>query len=358
MNFSLSDVITGLVTAVLTWISGRFFSLFRTRQLYLLIDHPMYYPIGNSRNLRYTVTVFNKGKEKESNVEISFPQAQSIKVLSSDYESFSIANKKLTIDRILSDSQYFFVVEVESQYKYSGDFLPIIKSDDKDGRCYTKLADVPASGATYVAWGAVFIFMILFFFLIPTVFKKSEEFINWYNYHEFNDNGFSFDDYTNYDAVDKFKFKGNDTPISLNSFDVNDGIATYAFIVRNNQIDNLNVNVSFIPRDEDSYTKEHNIIFDKFIYSDYDKYIKLNKSLSKKYFIYEGKPSKSIIPSMQSKKIEISRKVTPGMSMQDFNIKFRLKLESSEKYRDTVIIFSSQKNKEVNTILSSSFKSD
>lgn len=358
MNFSLSDVITGLVTAVLTWISSRFFSLFRARQLYLLIDNPMYYPIGNNRNLRYTVTVFNKGKEKESNVEISFPQAQSVKVLSSDYESFSIANKKLTIDRILSDSQYFFVVEVKSQYKYSGDFLPIIKSDDKDGRCYTKLSDIPASGATYVAWGVIFIFMILVFFLMPAAFKKSEEFINWYNYHEFNDSGFSFNDYANYDAVDKFKFKGNDTPISLNSFDVSDGIATYTFIVRNNQIDNLNVNLSFIPRNEDSYNKEYKVISDNFIYSDYNKYLKLNESLNKKYFIYEGKSSSSLVPSMQSKKIQISRKITPGMSMQDFNIKFRLKLESSEKYSDTVIMFSSQKNKEVNTILSSSFKSD
>ncbi|EGF1422358.1 hypothetical protein IB305_004765 [Salmonella enterica] len=248
--------------------------------------------------------------------------------------------------------------EVKSQYKYSGDFLPIIKSDDKDGRCYTKLSDAPASGATYVAWGVIGIFMILFFFFIPTVFKKSEEFINWYNYHEFNDSGFSFDDYANYDAVDKFKFKGNDTPISLNSFDVSDGIATYTFIVRNNQVDNLNVSVSFIPRNEDSYTKEYNVIFEKFIYSDYDKYVEINESLNKKYFIYEGKPSNSLIPSMQSKKIQISRKVIPGMSMQDFNIKFRLKLESSEKYRGTVIMFSSQKNKEVNTILSSSFKSD
>ena len=101
-----------------------------------------------------------------------------------------------------------------------------------------------------------------------------------------------------------------------------------------------------------------NAIFDKFIYSDYEKYVKLNESLNQKYFAYEGKTSNSLIPSMQSKKIQISRKIIPGMSMQDFNIKFRLKIESSEKYRDTVIFFSSQKNKEVNTILSSSFKSD
>ncbi|MCK6740694.1 MULTISPECIES: helix-turn-helix domain-containing protein [Enterobacter] len=120
----------------------------------------------------------------------------------------------------------------------------------------------------------------------------------------------------------------------------------------------LIVNISFIPRNEDSYTKEYNAIFDKFIYSDYEKYVKLNESLNQKYFAYEGKTSNSLIPSMQSKKIQISRKIIPGMSMQDFNIKFRLKIESSEKYRDTVIFFSSQKNKEVNTILSSSFKSD
>lgn len=200
--------------------------------------------------------------------------------------------------------------------------------------------------------------MILFFFLMPTVFNKIEEFINWYKYHEFNDSRFSFDDYTNYDAVEKFKFKGNDAPISLNSFDINDDIEKYTFIVRNNQIDNLIVNILFIPRNEDNYTKEYNVIFDKFIYSDYEKYVKPNESLNKKYFACEGKTSNLLIPSMQSKKIQISRKIIPSMSMQDFNIKFRLKIESSEKYRDTVIFFSSQKNKEVNVILSSSFKSD
>lgn len=358
MNFSLGDVITGLATAILTWISGRFFSIFRARQLYMLIDNPMCYPDWDNRYLRYTMTVFNKGKDKEENVEISFPQSQSIKILSSDYGSYSISDKKLFIDRVLPDSKYIFIIEVEGNYKYSGDFLPRIKSNDKDGHCYTRLTSVPASGRTYVTGGCAFIFMILFFFMMPTVFDKGTEFFNWYNYHEFNNNGFLFENYTNHDAIDKFKFKGNDTPITLNSFDLTDGIATYVFIVRNNQIDNLTAKATFIPRDKEIYEKESNIIFEKFIYKDYNKYIKLNNELKEKYFFYTGKIDDLFIHPMQSMKIQLSRKITPGMGIQDFNIEFSLKLESSEKYRDTVIIFNSQKNKEVSTLLSSAFKTD
>jgi len=355
MNLSITDIISGLITAITTWVSGRFFTLFRQRQLYLVCHKPMKFPYGNSQSYKVIATVINKGKDKESNVKLSFPNVKKVEVIACSYESVQVDNHIVTIDRLLAGKEIDFVLLIASSYTYEQSFLPSITSDDTSGKTYKALTDVPPSGSAFVAGGMGVVFILCFLFLLPTISDKGKAMYSWYKYGDFNNKGFSLNKYTTMDSIDLFSFKNNDIPINLASFSYEDGYAIYDFYIKNNNLDNLLVSLSFEPRNQDAYYDELGRVQDKYFNTDRDKYRSLVSEITSRYFVDNSDVSIKVAP-MQNSKLTIKRKIINGMNFDDMKIKINLRLETLKSYQGTDITFDSRKNDNVSHVLKDVFK--
>lgn len=166
------DYITILIKSILTLLTtlfiNRFLSIFRKRQLYVTIYDELEAEKSKPGHFTVGLTVGNIGKDKEKGVEIFFPGAKKVHLLSSDYSAISTNGATLKIDRVLSGKKIRCLVLLSSPSSPNKKNKPRIKSEDCDGKSlYGRNAElVPVGGALFVfsffiALGAVVAYPII-----------------------------------------------------------------------------------------------------------------------------------------------------------------------------------------------------
>jgi hypothetical protein len=111
----------------------------------LSFDSPLQCYDLNVKGYTATLTIYNKGKDKEKSVTIIIPKAAKCAILSCDYPSITCENDTLTIDRLLPKQTVNICIYIESHEQLSGKNRPHIKSEDANGKAYASRSDVPAS---------------------------------------------------------------------------------------------------------------------------------------------------------------------------------------------------------------------
>ncbi|MFJ4118289.1 hypothetical protein ACIPV9_17945 [Pseudomonas psychrophila] len=142
---ALFAIIKILGTIALTTMFNKFLSTFRIRQLYLAFENVLECHDPSVKGYTVSLSVYNKGKDKEKEVEILFPHAGSCQILASSYPSVVSSGNAITIDRVLPKQVVSIAVFVEGVEKLSRKNRPIIKSEDANGKSYPSKSEVPPS---------------------------------------------------------------------------------------------------------------------------------------------------------------------------------------------------------------------
>ena len=142
---SLVAVLKSIGLLMLTPLINRFISSFRVRQLYLAFDDSLQSVLPENEGHITNFRIYNKGKDKENNVQVLIPSTSSCHILSTNYPLATSDKDKISIDRILPGQVVELTVFVESSRGLSANNKPIIKSDDANGKSYNQRASVPPS---------------------------------------------------------------------------------------------------------------------------------------------------------------------------------------------------------------------
>lgn len=89
--------------------------------------------------------IYNKGKDKETKVEVAFPNSSLCQILASNYIGVSIGDNKILVDRILPRQTVILTVYIDSTAPISSASKPSIKSEDANGKAYKGRGNVPPS---------------------------------------------------------------------------------------------------------------------------------------------------------------------------------------------------------------------
>lgn len=153
---------------ILTFVLNKIISLFRTPQLYLA-----FYDVFRSVDkgivgCSATITISNKGKDKEKAVEIVFPDAHLCKLVSCDYVAVSSTGNVINIDRVLAGQVVNFVVLVDGVSDLKK-HKPVLRSETANGKTYEGRGRAPISaGPVVFSLSVIIMFMSFFVYIIKT----------------------------------------------------------------------------------------------------------------------------------------------------------------------------------------------
>jgi len=147
---------------ILTFVLNKIISLFRTPQLYLAF-YDVFRSVDKSVvGCSATVTISNKGKDKEKAVEVVFPDANLCKVISCDYVAISSTGNAVNIDRVLAGQVVNFVVLIDGVSDLKK-HKPMLRSETANGKTYEGRGRAPISAGP-VVFGLSVIIMLMSFF--------------------------------------------------------------------------------------------------------------------------------------------------------------------------------------------------
>ncbi|HBC7127361.1 TPA: hypothetical protein KEY03_004305, partial [Escherichia coli] len=116
MRKKMPDLITDTLKVVTSFfvalVLNKFLSIFRKRQLYLSCWNSLSKTSISDNAIVINASVFNKGKDKEKNVEIKVPNGMSCTVIASDHDA-TTEGSFVKIDRILANKKISMVLLIE-----------------------------------------------------------------------------------------------------------------------------------------------------------------------------------------------------------------------------------------------------
>lgn len=336
MNALLGKIAGAVATFFVALILNKFFSTFRIRQLYLAYEHILEHTTQSITGYTVMFTVTNKGKEKEKNVTITIPKSKSISLISANNVSIECKDNKIIIDRILPKENITLIVLVKNGGVLSKSNLPILKSEDANGKCYDSIKKIPPSlGPAFFSFSLFIAFLAL---MGGAIYKGYDPFeVTYTQYFKmrftpFYDRGFENNSFQNNSLTKQYDTPKSDFPIDLKSLNVKDGKIEYIFIVDNKTNYNLSADMKFIVRDENQYYDELGKVLN--IRSDSDRRQALHE-LRDKYHVAEDTTGATYsisewIDKGQRKEIKMTRQLSKGIDYKDLGVDIRIRNDAND----------------------------
>ena len=130
MRKKMPDLITDTLKVVTSFfvalVLNKFLSIFRKRQLYLSCWNSLSKTSISDNAIVINASVFNKGKDKEKNVEIKVPNGMSCTVIASDHDA-TTEGSFVKIDRILANKKISMVLLIEGTRILDKSTMPSIR---------------------------------------------------------------------------------------------------------------------------------------------------------------------------------------------------------------------------------------
>lgn len=282
------------------------------------------------------LTITNKGKEKEKNVTVTIPKCKSISIISSNAINIECKDNKISIERVLPNEKITCIILVKDGAVISKSNLPILKSDDANGKCYNDIKKVPPSlGPAFFSFSLVVAFIVL---MGGAIYKGYDPFEVTYTQYfkmrftSFYERGFENRSFQNNSLTKQYDTSRLDFPVDLKSIDVKDGKIVYVFTVNNKTNYNLSSDMKFIVRDEDKYYDELGKALN--IRDDIERRQALH-NLRDKYHISEDDTGATYsisewVDKGQKKEIQVIRQLSKGINYKDLGVDIRLRNDSND----------------------------
>lgn len=310
---------------LLTPIINRFISTFRVRQLYLSFDEVMPCTLPDTNGYLTCLHIYNKGKDKETKIEITFPNSNSCQILSSNYPSASTDGNKLLVDRIIPKQIVTLIVYLKSNTPLSASNKPFIKSDDTNGKAYDNKASVPPSlgpAVMGISLAAATLITMMYITL-----SGASIFYPYYvlRYNSFIEQGFTprFSD----NVLISSKSIASNSPISLDSPYIEKNKIVLPLKIKNTTTKKINITIYHKLGDE-NHLKEKSRVSKEV--SDISKRIDGWNEVDRKYGYHPDDDlfiSDMILKPNEEKIILLAHTVIPTTSLENFN--FVISIEKS-----------------------------
>nr|WP_282551595.1 hypothetical protein [Providencia stuartii] len=209
-------------------------------------------------------SIYNKGKDKEKNVEISMPSGLNISLISSNYNSIKSENGRIIIDRVLPKQKVSIIALIEGITELDKKLKPEIKSEDANGKTYLTEDSVPPS----MGW-MIFSLSIAIFFVGTIAYTETQDTNTFtyvknkyyeYKYSNLYEQGFKLEAYREHNLIDKFNINNNELPIAPLSVTEEDGYVDYAFEVVNPTNDQLKITIGFDTINSNEFRKKMKLL--------------------------------------------------------------------------------------------------
>ncbi|WP_146044072.1 hypothetical protein [Pectobacterium odoriferum] len=373
MSEILNNSIKVIVSFFIVLFINKALSIFRKRQLYFSCWNYLKNTSLSDNSCTINGSIYNKGKDKEKNVEISMPSGIKMSLVSSDYSSIKTENGKIIIDRILPKQKISIVALIEGVTEIDKKLKPEIKSEDSNGKTFLSQDVVPPSMGLIVLGMTGVLFLSGAILYIEAVDKNAifyfEKKYNQIKYDELYEQGFSLAIYQKKEGVDRFTLKNSILPVKLLDISKTHEGISYTFDLYNPTNENVNVSAYFVVDDHTGYSNELKGLNKKLpqdkskLKSDeWDEYLKNLKLIYDKYNVEYSlqKVGKIQIPITGSNNIliikpgahetlKIKRKISKPFKPNEYNMMLDFSIDRDEKDGYLDLIFnpsnSHKKNK-------------
>lgn len=159
-----------IITIMFTLFINKLLSSLRIRQLYVAVEEILDCHDINIEGYTASITVYNRGKDKEKGIEVLLPETTLCQVISQSSSGVSFQDNCIKIDRLAPNETISLTVFIKGHNKLSKSKLPKVKSEDTTGRAFWGKANVwPSLGplvlttsiilgvfsiTAYMAWSA------------------------------------------------------------------------------------------------------------------------------------------------------------------------------------------------------------
>lgn len=351
----INNSIKVIVSFFIVLFINKALSVFRRRQLYFSCWNCLKNTSIADNSCTVNGSIYNKGKDKEKNVEISMPSGLKMLLISSDYSSIKSEGGKLIIDRVLPKQKISIVALVEGITEVNRKAKPEIKSEDSNGKTFLGSDVVPPSMGIIVLAMAIVLFLSGLVLYIEKVDKNAifffEEKYNQIKYNELYEQGFSLEIFQDKEGIDRFTMKNSKLPARLLDITESKGKVIYTFDVHNLTDKDIDVTSEFEIRNLPDYLRELKELgkkypdisdakkikyFDayfsglKFIYDKFDVDYKMVKTGGIYIPVIDNSYKFKFKPA-EHRLVLIERKMGKGKSDAEFNMKLRFIIDMDEK---------------------------
>lgn len=125
-----------VITIMFTLFMNKLLSTLRVRQLYVAVDDVLDCHDVNVEGYTCAVTIFNRGKDKEKGIQVTFPETTQCQVISQSATGVTYDSNHITIDRLAPGETVSMMVFIKGHNKLNKKKLPKIKSEDITGRSF------------------------------------------------------------------------------------------------------------------------------------------------------------------------------------------------------------------------------
>lgn len=206
-----------LFGVIFTFILNKMLSIFRIRQLYVACYDILECREPGVKGFTASITIYNKGKDKEKSVEITIPDATLCQILSSSTENIVCEDNSFKIDRILPkeiiSASIFFASESKPKSKKL-----TIRSEDTNGHAFWKKEDIPPSaGPAFAIFSALIVALTLMGYGALTQ-KNPSDLYNSIRYGQLLKQGFTPSIISDNVVISKTSIFSEKYPIQLSNY--------------------------------------------------------------------------------------------------------------------------------------------
>ncbi|MDH0637289.1 hypothetical protein N5D52_10075 [Pseudomonas sp. GD03860] len=318
----MSDIaIKAIITLMITMFSNKILSTLRVRQLYLAAEQILDCHDINVEGYTASITVFNKGKDKEKGIEIIFPATTFCQVISQSQSGISYEKNIIKIDRLAPKEKLSLMVFVKGHNKINKKNLPTIKSEDTRGRSFWGAENVwPSLGPAVLSLSFVIGLFALGGYatwsgqnLHQTFFKA--------RYHGIYQQGFLPSIISDNYIASKLPFFDQKLPITVDPLYVKDKMIYFPVHVTNTEKNPQKIEASISGIDIKYYREITQIT----VYGDNSEDAK--QSLREKFSVpknYWSSEEFTINPG-ETKTLIYKREITPNLKLSNISVEISIK---------------------------------
>lgn len=356
----MTDILKVITSFFVALVLNKFLSLFRKRQLYLSCWNSLNNTTLSDNAITINASIFNKGKDKEKNVEIKVPNGMSCSVIASDYDVKTDAGI-VKIDRVLANSKISLVLLIEGTRVLDKSTMPSIRSEDADGKTYLTKDSVPPGAGSFILGGAVFAAVLSYMVIsMQTEDNPLAGPLKSYNYLIYNkmySSGFSISPIGNSLVIDNYNLHTNELPVEIIDAKIEGNELIFKFRVLNKTSNSLTVSGKWKIYKNFQFMSEH---VDTFDYKDEKKRNEEELKVYKKYnvefsddngFLMERMADKIEVPANSISYLIVKRKYTPELTYNDLNIEFTFSGGAGERFQEADMLFTAGRSSLSNKVL-------
>ncbi|MGM1342327.1 hypothetical protein [Morganella morganii] len=264
MTEIINNAIKGLVSFFLVLFINKALSIFRKRQLYLACWNSLRNTNLSNNSCTINGSIYNKGKDKEKNVEISMPSGFKISLVSSDYNSIKSDNNVITIDRVLPKQKISIIALIEGITEVNKKIKPEIKSEDANGKTFLTEDVVPPSMGWMIFTLSIVIFIGGFITYTETQETNTATYINKkyyeYKYSNLYEHGFSLPPFREHGLIESYNIKNNELPLKLTNIKDANGYINYEFKAFNPTSDEIRITIDFDTINQEEFIRRMKLL--------------------------------------------------------------------------------------------------